>query len=563
MPPPPEVLQLIERFTAHPEAFLSVGYGESQARPEFIEPLFRALGWDTENSRKLEEPFREVLREIPTRMGGTVKTPDYSFRLEGRRRFFVEVQKPAVRIGEAVDPAYQLRRYAWSAAMPIALLTDFEEFAVYDCRERPAPWQDPATGRLLYFRYTELAERWEQFSAVFGRDNVRQGSLDRYAAAGSSLPLRTIEGALLAELERWRGTLARGLARENPGLAGPALDSTARRLVNRLLFLRIAEDEGWEPYGRLGGLLKGNTIYARLCDLFRRADARYGGGLFRAGAEEGALDPALVLDDRPLRDLLEGVYFPASPFEFSVLPFDLVAGVYEQFLPAEGRPPLSPESTACTVRHAVTARLAGHTPREVERLQVLDPVCRAGPLLAAAYQALLAWHLAEYRADKTRSYADRFHQGARGLWHLTLAERRRILGRNLLGADPDPRAVEAARLFLALRLLAGEADHSLEDHVLRTGDVVLPDLEKTIRVGDPKRGEKGADVVLGRTAGGDRMALESAVRDALAQARPGGWAGLAMVSGGAAEAPGDVDGATVEALGCEGETMIRAVKQDR
>ncbi|MEA3379137.1 MAG: type IV restriction endonuclease, partial [Nanoarchaeota archaeon] len=36
------------------------------------------------------------------------------------------------------SPAYQLRRYSWNAKLPISILTDFEEFAVYDCTQKPS-----------------------------------------------------------------------------------------------------------------------------------------------------------------------------------------------------------------------------------------------------------------------------------------------------------------------------------------------------------------------------------------------------------------------------------------
>ena len=50
------------------------------------------------------------------------------------RKFFVEAKKTSVNIKDDISPAFQLRRYAWSAKLPLSILTDFEEFAVYDCR---------------------------------------------------------------------------------------------------------------------------------------------------------------------------------------------------------------------------------------------------------------------------------------------------------------------------------------------------------------------------------------------------------------------------------------------
>ncbi len=86
-------------------------------------------------------------------MGGFTKAPDYAFRVGGTRKFFVEAKKPAVHIKEEIAPAYQLRRYAWSANLPLSILTDFEEFAVYDCRAKPALQDKASKGRVLYLTF--------------------------------------------------------------------------------------------------------------------------------------------------------------------------------------------------------------------------------------------------------------------------------------------------------------------------------------------------------------------------------------------------------------------------
>ena len=132
MPAPPEVLELIERFSENIESYTAGHYNETQLRREFIDPLFRALGWDLDNIAGHAEAYKDVIHEDVIRIGGAVKAPDYCFRIGGTRKFFVEAKKPAVRIAEEAAPAYQLRRYAWSAGRPLSILTNFEEFAVYD-----------------------------------------------------------------------------------------------------------------------------------------------------------------------------------------------------------------------------------------------------------------------------------------------------------------------------------------------------------------------------------------------------------------------------------------------
>src|SRR5207244_3598412 len=92
----------------------------------------------------------------------------------------LEAKKPAVNIRDDVDPAYQIRRYAWSARLPLSVLTDFEEFAVYDCRVPPKYLDKAATARLLYIRYHEYADRWDEIAGIFSKDAILRGAFDRY-----------------------------------------------------------------------------------------------------------------------------------------------------------------------------------------------------------------------------------------------------------------------------------------------------------------------------------------------------------------------------------------------
>lgn len=97
-------------------------------------PLFASLGWDMHNGKGYAEAYKRLCTRTRWRVGGVTKAPDYSFRIGGARKFFLEAKKPSVDIKNDIHPAYQVRRYAWSAKLPLSILTDFEEFAVYDCR---------------------------------------------------------------------------------------------------------------------------------------------------------------------------------------------------------------------------------------------------------------------------------------------------------------------------------------------------------------------------------------------------------------------------------------------
>ena len=129
--------ELIERFKNNIVSYKSGQYNETQVRREFIDPLFKLLDWDVDNEQGYAEAYKDVVHEDAIKIGGKTKAPDYCFRIGGTRKFFVEAKKPSINIKDEPHPAYQIRRYAWSAKLPLSILTDFEEFAVYDCRIKP------------------------------------------------------------------------------------------------------------------------------------------------------------------------------------------------------------------------------------------------------------------------------------------------------------------------------------------------------------------------------------------------------------------------------------------
>src|SRR5215204_3252021 len=180
---PSELVELIDRFKRERDVYRSSRYNEAQVRVDFINPLFALLGWDIENRQGRPEAYRDVVYEDRVKVGGGTKAPDYGFYIGDQRKFFLEAKKPSVDLQNDLSPAVQLRRYAWSAKLPLSILTDFEELAVYDCRFEPSKDDSPATARLEYFSYEKYAdpECWKKIQEIFSRDAVLSGSLDTYA----------------------------------------------------------------------------------------------------------------------------------------------------------------------------------------------------------------------------------------------------------------------------------------------------------------------------------------------------------------------------------------------
>ena len=147
-----EVARLCEHFAKNHAAFCAPGRKEAHIRQDLIDPFFRALGWDVGNAARVAPQYCEVVVEDSLDVEGQQKAPDYTFRVGTLPKFYVEAKKCGVNIFADPAPAYQLRRYGWSAKVAVSILTDFEELGVYDCTQRPRPADKPCPDSLLSVR---------------------------------------------------------------------------------------------------------------------------------------------------------------------------------------------------------------------------------------------------------------------------------------------------------------------------------------------------------------------------------------------------------------------------
>jgi len=536
---PAKIIELMEKFERDQDIYRSSQYNETELRTEFINPFFEALGWDVYHKHECRADKREVKEEDAVDVEGKIKSPDYSFRLFDKRKFFVEVKRPSINIESGVYPAYQIRRYAWSADLAISILTDFEEFSVYYCRARPSKDDKSTKSRLLYFRYDQYAEKWPEIVALFSREAVLNGSLDKYV---QSLPQKRgekrVDAALLDDISDWREMLAKSIARHNSELDTVSLNFAVQTIIDRIIFLRICEDRGIERYMRLKDLLSGDRVYPRLCELFLQADDRYNSGIFHFGKEPGrenpdAITPGLEIDDETLKNIIKRLYFPESPYEFSVLPAEILGQIYEQFLGqvirldeghnavVEDKPEVKKAGgvkytpayiVEYIVQNTIAPLLKEKTLPEAAALRVLDPACGSGSFLIVAYQHLLDWHKEWYiqnlvplmeggrmqeikrllpapaptKGKKGRSREPELpiYLGKGEEWKLTTAERKRILLNNIYGVDIDRQAVEVTKLSLLLKVLEGENEETISKQLKLFAERALPDLSRNIKCGN-------------------------------------------------------------------------------
>jgi hypothetical protein len=507
--PAPEIIyKLVETFGQNLDSYRS-SKNETELRREFLDKFFAALGWDVANEKGYDEAHKEVVHEFS--VGEQAKKADYAFRAgAGKFDFLVEAKKPSVNVESNLEAAFQLRRYGWSAKLPINILTDFEQLAVYDCRAKPSHSDPVAVGRIKLIHYKEYTKRWSEIVDIFSPEAVRKGSFAKYVIGlKGKKGTADVDDAFLEEIENWRELLAKNIALRNKDINIACLNYAVQMTIDRIVFLRICEEREIEPENQLQNIAHQNNVYQALRKLFERADTKYNSGLFHFKNEIGQssepddLTLSLDIDDKILKNIILNLYYPKSPYAFLYIPADILGQVYERFLgkvirltaghqaKVEDKPEVRKAGGVyytptyivdCIVKNTVGKLVENKTPREAAAIRIVDPACGSGTFLLGAYQYLLDWHLNWY-ADAKNEPRKWEKNGAvvRGGdgYRLSTAKKKEILLNNLFGVDIDSQAIEVTKLSLLLKVLetaTGQLSLGL--------DRVLPDLGNNIKCGN-------------------------------------------------------------------------------
>lgn len=535
--------ELVHAFSTNIRTLRDCETLEAVVRQEYIDPFWKALGWDVANTAHRGPAEKDVVIEASV---GTIEAqrfrsrrPDYLFRIDGFPRFIVEAKRPAVDLATDRDAIFQTKTYAWSAQIPFAILTDFEEFRLFDATLKPNH-DEPERGVIQDFdlRYEDYPTQWDALWATFSRQAVAAGSLEQLLARikkvrkgrrirGIDRMLIDLRGsepvdrAFLGHLEDYRERFARELYRENPRAFPQAhtrhgaakLTEAAQRLIDRLVFIRICEDRDIAQWGGVRGdvdqaVEQRLELYPILVARFRQLDREYNGYLFRPHFTE-----ELDVSGQLLADFIRSLYPPDGPYRFDAIADDLLGITYERFLGSvitvrrrrvevEEKPEVrhaggvyyTPRFVVETIiRRVVGPQLEDRTPLEVLELKILDPACGSGSFLIAAFQYLMDHCLRYFAAhpDAARVPAtprarkrkrELAFQDDDGQWHLAPDFKAAILTSSLHGVDIDAQAVEVTIMSLYLKMLEGKLPPNWQREWLE--NELLPPLDNNIRCGN-------------------------------------------------------------------------------
>ena len=502
-----KVEELVIKFRNNREQYTNKNYNETETRRDFLDPFFEAFGWDVSNRAGKSQTYRDVIHEDKVKVGKETKAPDYAFRIGGNRVFFVEAKKPGVNLKEDSLPAFQLRRYGWSAKLGISFLTDFEELAIYDCTRKPNVNDKASTARIEYIHFEDYLKKFDFLYEILNKERIEQGSLEKYIAGTSNKKgTESVDIDFLITLDNLRTKLASNISKLNKDLSVRDLNYAVQQIIDRIIFLRAAEDRGIEEYGDLKRTCenKGDNFYSNLLKIFEKADGRYNSGLFDFSKD--SISSSIVIDNKVIKEIINELYYPLSPYEFSVISVEIIGNAYEQFLGKtitigknhSAKIELKPEVRKAggvyytpeyivdyIVANTVGEAIKGKKPEEIANIKILDPACGSGSFLLGAYKYLLNYHIEYYNKIKDRAKFKGVKEDViKENGDLTIWIKKQILRNNIFGVDIDSNAAEVTKLSLLMKCLEGESPASIQNNQDLFNERALPSLEDNIKSGN-------------------------------------------------------------------------------
>lgn len=462
-------------------------YNEHSCRIEYIDPFLEMLGWDVTNSQGLAPQYREVIAE---NYSSKTDRPDYSLTLRGVTKLFVEAKKPSVDISKVSEPAIQTRKYGWNVGHKIAILTNFEYFIIYDTTTVPADSDNCSVARYRIYKYTEYIEKFEEIYALVSRNAVFSGEFDDYFGkrfSGDNNKTQQVDAYFLAQINQWRIELSNELYAKGGRYSSlEVLNDVVQEFINQIVFLRICEDKNLPLYHSLKETLETDSqIHERLEQLFRAADKKYNSGMF--SGEYIVFD----LNSTVIKNMIEGLYYPQSPYLFNIIEPNMLGKIYEAFLTEQlvvssnGNIVLS-KKKECLNRSIVTTPTEivkyivsntlkllcdKKTPDEIKQLRIADIACGSGVFLEEVFSVLQEYSVEWYLKNKP----DFLEELGAGRYKLPFKEKKELLCSCIYGIDIDIHAVEVAKFSLLIKLIEDETTPSVV-----SSTPILPDISSNL-----------------------------------------------------------------------------------
>lgn len=487
-----EIKQLIEKYQSDRNYYLSDKYNETLLRSDFLDPLFELLGWDIKNHSGKSTNEREVILEESLKANASEhsKKPDYTFRLFSERKFFVEAKKPHVRIDTNDDTAKQIRRYGFTAKLKISVLSNFEYLMIYDVSVKVDQTDNFHKALIKKYHYTEYEEKFEEIKSYLSKESVYSGTFDLiWKDIEVKIQLYSIDDLFLNQINEWRASLGAEIYKYNPSISEQQLNDTVQSYLNRILFLRVCEDRNLEDYQTLLKFAS-TKDFLSLIKKFQQADKKYNSGLF----DQLLVDLIVENVSSVFWKIIKQLYYPDSPYSFSVFSSEVLGSIYEIFLSEQltiksgeiilVKKPENIDRDIITtpnfiigdiLRKTVQPKFHNKDFNEICNLKFADISCGSGAFLLELFQLINDNVIDLF----LKTDISKLVQTGPDNYKLPFKVKRSLLLSCIYGVDKDYNAVESAKFGLLLKLLEDEDATSIIGN-----SPILPNLDQNIFFGN-------------------------------------------------------------------------------
>ena len=478
--------QILKKLIDEYKLFKSLGKLDSTSEETirtWLNEFLKIFHWDVrDTSQILQEKFlseeeRERLKEIDSQ---NIK-PDYTFKIAKQKLTFLDAKDTSVNINRNSEIAFQIKSYGWSILAPCAFISNFEEFAIYDCTYVPDKSQSPTLGR-IYLDIENYIEYFEILENHLLKENVYSGKLNTLYSdtlkGDKSIEKLTPDVAVAEYLSRFRIKLANNILSNNGDDIFSNIENLSyftQVIINRIIFIRVSEARKIETEGLLKQFSKHGFWKNFKKSSYFEFYEHYDGLLFdRINSIHN-----LIISDDIFEELINFLYYP-SPYKFDVIPTKLLSDIYEIFLSKklylendqvfdEYKSEYSKTKGAVSTPQFIVQDIVKKTINKQEIIEhginelfnkkILDLACGSGVFLIEAYEYLEDLFIELYLSSHEKDFDQYFI--VNGNETIINLSGKRILFENcIFGVDIDPEAVEVSRMSLSLKII--ESNEYLE-----------------------------------------------------------------------------------------------------
>lgn len=455
---------LIEKYYAFKKNNANNEMSEEASRV-WINDFLEIFGWDVHDLSQVvqEQVISEQQRDRLEKIESTHSKPDYTLTNGKIIKTYLDAKKSTVDIFKSKEAAFQIRSYGWSAGVPCAFLSNFEQFSILDCRDIPTREKAADIGA-IQIGIDEYLEKFDVLNTHLDRMAVYQGRLEKLYSTRKIEGYKTVDLYFNEMLSAFRLVLANNIYKNNSkmGFSIEQLNYYVQLIIDRVVFIRVCESKGIEKQELLRSYVERGFWDSFKESCYTKFYDHYDGAMFTIGDNEFR---NLSIDNTIFEEFVEKLYYP-YPYKFDAIPVPVIAKVYEEFLAysliekngviitelkqeyVKTNGAIPTDSNVARIICDETLDLTGITSiDEILYLKVLDPCCGSGIFLVMAYEKI-ASKFKELASEKCGYCL--IHNGE---IYLTLDAKRKIMRSCLYGIDIDLTAIEVTKMSLALKII--------------------------------------------------------------------------------------------------------------